>query len=162
MGKRFDAEMFVDETAGARHARLRLPAHDRHGDGAGAGLPFANWEQGYGDFHLVPDLGTLRVASWLEKTALVLCDVEDERDATSYVAVAPRSMLRRQVDAARDAGLHGIARRPSSSTTCSSTSYREAAQQGYRDLEPAGWYLEDYHILQGTRTEGFTPRCAAI
>ena len=31
-----------------------------------------------------------------------------------------------------------------------------------RDLEPAGWYLEDYHVLQGARTEDVhTPRCAA-
>jgi glutamine synthetase len=35
------------------------------------------------------------------------------------------------------------------------TSYRDAAQKRYQDLEPAGWYLEDYHILQGTRTESF-------
>jgi glutamine synthetase len=35
------------------------------------------------------------------------------------------------------------------------TSYREAAMQGYRDIEPAGWYLEDYHMLQGARTESF-------
>ena len=28
--------------------------------------------------------------------------------------------------------------------------------KGYADLEPLGWYLEDYHILQGTREEGFT------
>ena len=39
------------------------------------GYKFANWELGYGDFHLVPDLHTLRTASWLDKTALVLCDV---------------------------------------------------------------------------------------
>ena len=38
------------------------------------------------------------------------------------------------------------------------TSYRDAARRGYAvdALEPAGWYLEDYQILQGTRTEGFT------
>ena len=28
-----------------------------------------------------------------------------------------------------------------------------AARSRYRGLEPAGWYLEDYHLLQGTRTE---------
>ena len=33
------------------------------------------------------------------------------------------------------------------------TSYRDAAESGYRDLEPAGWYIEDYHLLQGARTE---------
>ena len=34
---------------------------------------------GYGDFHLLPDLVTLRRASWLEKSALVLCDVKDNK-----------------------------------------------------------------------------------
>ena len=34
------------------------------------GYRFANWELGYGDFHLVPDLETLRRLSWLDRTAL--------------------------------------------------------------------------------------------
>ena len=33
------------------------------------------------------------------------------------------------------------------------TSYRQAASAGYAGLDPAGWYLEDYHVLQGTREE---------
>jgi glutamine synthetase len=33
--------------------------------------------------------------------------------------------------------------------------YRDAASKGYHGLEPAGWYLEDYHALQGAREEGF-------
>jgi glutamine synthetase len=32
-------------------------------------------------------------------------------------------------------------------------SYRQAAAAGYNGLEAAGWYLEDYHVLQGTREE---------
>jgi glutamine synthetase len=40
-----------------------------------AGFKFANWERGYGDFHLVPDLSTLRTVSWQKRTAMVLCDV---------------------------------------------------------------------------------------
>jgi glutamine synthetase len=32
-------------------------------------------------------------------------------------------------------------------------SYRQAAAAGYASLEPAGWYLEDYHVVQGTREE---------
>jgi glutamine synthetase len=35
-------------------------------------------------------------------------------------------------------------------------SYRAASEKGYDKLTPAGWYLEDYHILQGTREEKFT------
>jgi len=34
-------------------------------------------------------------------------------------------------------------------------SFRDAAKKGYAGLEPMGWYLEDYHMLQGSRTEGF-------
>jgi glutamine synthetase len=35
-------------------------------------------------------------------------------------------------------------------------SYRDAAAKVYAGLEEAGWYSEDYHILQGTRNENFT------
>ena len=57
--------------------------------------------------------------------------------------------------AARRAGLHAHGAPPSSSTTSSAQLSRRRAAADYADLEPAGWYLEDYHILQGTRTEDF-------
>lgn len=28
------------------------------------GYDYANWERGYGDFHMAPDLATMRVAAW--------------------------------------------------------------------------------------------------
>ena len=34
--------------------------------------------------------------------------------------------------------------------------YRQFNEQSYHDLTPVGWYLEDYNIMQGTRTEFFT------
>jgi glutamine synthetase len=34
-------------------------------------------------------------------------------------------------------------------------SYEEAAAKDYRNLEPYGRYIEDYHILQGTKAEWF-------
>src|ERR1700704_3659311 len=69
LGKRFDADMFVDEVAkGGGHACDYLLTVDMEMDPV-PGYKFANWELGYGDFHMVPDLGTLRLASWLEKTA---------------------------------------------------------------------------------------------
>ena len=153
MGKRFDAEMFVEDIAkhGA-HACDYLLTVDMEMDPV-PGYRFANWELGYGDFHLVPDPATLRVASWLEKTALVICDVKNEK-THDYVAVAPRSILRRQVDAAAKLGYTSFAASELEHYLFR-TSYRDAARQGYRELEPAGWYLEDYHILQGTRTESF-------
>src|SRR5437762_4861349 len=99
LGKRFDAEMFVEDIAsGGAHACDYLLTVDMEMDPV-PGYKFANWELGYGDFHLVPDMGTLRRASWLEKTALVICDVKDEK-THDLVTVAPRSILRAQVDAA--------------------------------------------------------------
>jgi len=153
LGKRFDAEMFVDEVAGhGAHACDYLLTVDMEMDPV-PGYKFANWELGYGDFHLVPDMSTLRRASWLEKSALVLCDVHDEK-THDLVSVAPRSILRRQVDAAKKMKFQAFAATELEHCLFR-TSYRDAAQKGYRDLEPAGWYLEDYHILQGTRTETF-------
>ena len=153
MGKRFDAEMFIGEVAsGGGHACDYLLTVDMEMEPV-PGYRFANWELGYGDFHLVPDLRTLRVASWLEKTALVICDVKSEK-THDLVAVAPRSILRRQAEAAGKLGYSGFAATELEHYLFR-TSYRQAAQQGYRELEPAGWYLEDYHILQGTRSESF-------
>jgi len=147
LGKRFDAEMFVEEVVkhGA-HACDYLLTVDMEMEPV-PGYRFANWELGYGDFHLVPDMATLRRASWLEKTALVICDVDK-------VAVAPRSILRKQLDVLKGKGYQAYAATELEHYLFR-TSYRDAAQSGYRDPEPAGWYLEDYHILQGTRTESF-------
>jgi glutamine synthetase len=153
MGKRFDAEFFVGEVvAGGAHACDYLLTVDMEMEPV-PGYRFANWELGYGDFHLVPDLRTLRLASWLDKTALVICDVKSQK-THDYIGVAPRSILRRQVEAAAKLGYSGFAATELEHYLFR-TGYRQAAQQAYRQLEPAGWYLEDYHILQGTRTEAF-------
>jgi glutamine synthetase len=153
LGKRFDAEMFVEDIAAhGAHACNYLLTVDMEMDPV-PGYKFANWELGYGDFHLVPDMATLRRASWLEKSALVICDIKDEK-SHELVSVAPRSILRRQVDAAGKLNFQAFAATELEHYLYR-TSYRDASQKGYRDLDPAGWYLEDYHILQGTRTESF-------
>ena len=153
LGKRFDAGMFLDEVmAHGGHACDYLLTVDMEMDPV-PGYKFANWELGYGDFHLVPDMATLRRASWLDKTALVLCDVKDE-ETGSLVDVAPRSILRRQLETAAQSGYKGFAATELEHYLFR-TSYRDAAKGQFRDLEAAGWYLEDYHILQGTRTENF-------
>lgn len=153
MGKRFDAEMFVEEICkGGAHACDYLLTVDMEMEPV-PGYRFANWALGYGDVHLLPDLATLRVASWLEKSALVLCDVKDEK-THAPVDVAPRSILRRQIDSMSGLNYRGFAATELEHYLFR-TSYRDAARQGFRELEPAGWYLEDYHILQGTRTESF-------
>jgi glutamine synthetase len=101
-------------------------------------------------------LATLRVAGWLERTALVLCDVEKE-DAGSnaqQVAVAPRTLLRRQIEAAAALGF-GAKAASELEYYIFNHSYRAAEAQNFAGLEAAGWYIEDYQMLQGSRTEAF-------
>ena len=152
MGKRFDAEFFLEQTAkDGAHACDYLLTVDMEMEPV-PGYAFANWERGYGDFHLVPDLATLRNASWLPKTALVLCDVHAGR-SDALLALAPRSLLRKQVAAAEALGFE-IRAGSELEYYIFRDSYRDASAKGYAALEPTGWYLEDYHALQGTREEG--------
>ncbi len=154
MGKRFDAEFFVEEIVEAgTHGCDYLLTVDMDMEPV-EGYTFANWEQGYGDFHLVPDMSTLRVASWLHKTAFVLCDLEDDKQHQP-VSIAPRSLLKAQIARAEEMGY--VANAASElEYYVFEDSYREASQKGYRELTPTSWYIEDYHLLQGSREEKFT------
>jgi glutamine synthetase len=153
LGKRYDAEMFVETVAtDGAHGCDYLLTTDMEMDPV-RGYRFANWELGYGDFHLVPDLSTLRCATWLPRSALVLCDVYDTK-AHEPVAIAPRSILRKQTDAARAMGFDTVAASELEHYLFR-TNYAAVAEHGLRELTPAGWYLEDYHLLQGARTEDF-------
>jgi glutamine synthetase len=152
-GKRFDAGFFLDTVAAhGTHGCDYLLTVDMELEPV-AGYRFASWDQGYGDVHLVPDLATLRRADWLDATALVICDVHDQR-TSSLATVAPRSVLRNQVDRASAAGCSAQAA-TELEYYLFETSYREAAARAHHGLEPAGWYLEDYQLLQGSRTEPF-------
>lgn len=153
MGKRFDADFFLADIAHAgTHGCDYLLTVDMEMEPV-PGYHYANWERGYGDFHLVPDISTLRLASWLDRTAMIIADVEDEA-THDLVPFAPRTLLKRAIAAALEQGY---------TTQAASEleyylfrdSYRDAAQKGYHDLEPFGWYIEDYHALQGSREEVF-------
>ena len=64
--------------------------------------PFAGAQTGYHDVRLYPDLGTLRPYPGVPGTAICIADVVDE--AGEAVEFAPRTLLRRQLEAARQAG----------------------------------------------------------
>ena len=153
MGKRFDAEFFLESAVkDGTHACDYLLTTDMEMEPV-QGYDLTNWELGYGDFHLVPDLTTLREASWLEKTAMVLCDVFSHQH--KLVEEAPRSVLRKQLQGLLDAGYESFAASELEYYLFNS-SFRESHEGFGPDPEPVGWYLEDYHILQGSRTEFFT------
>src|SRR5215210_187233 len=91
MGKRVTGHYFLDQVLageGAVHACNYLLAVDVDMTPL-PGYRFANWDQGYGDVKCIADLSTLRPIPWLEKTALVLCDLEDE-ETGGPVDVSPR------------------------------------------------------------------------
>jgi len=110
-----------------------------------------NWEQGYGDLSAEPDLATLRLVPWLEKTALVLCDLVDEQERMP-IDVSPRQILRAQIERAAKLG-YQVKIGAELEFFLFKDSYAEAAEKGYRDLRPHSDWIEDYHILQTSREE---------
>ena len=151
MGKRITAEFFINSVAQAgMHACNYLFTVDMDMEPI-PGYQYANWEQGYGDFHCVPDLDTLRVATWLDKSVMVFCDTYEEH-THQLTDIAPRTMLLKQIKAAQEMGYRALG---SSELEyyIFKNSYDESRAQNYVNLTPMGAYIEDYHILQGGREE---------
>jgi glutamine synthetase len=150
VGKREHGRYFLEETAehGLEGCNYLL-ALDMDMDPQ-PGYAMASWERGYGDFHLLPDLGTLRRIPWLEGTALVLCDVAWE-DGSPVVA-SPRQVLRTQVERVRAAGLEPMFASELEFYLLKE-SYAEANAKHYRDLTPSVPYILDYHVLATTYDE---------
>jgi len=153
LGKRLHAEFFCEEI-GAGHpveGCNYLLALEMEMDPV-PGYSIASWEQGYGDFALVPDLATLRRIPWLEATALVLCDVTWHD--SSPVRPSPRQVLRAQIERAADLGYVPMIGSELEFYLLRET-YEQAHAQHYRELTPSVPYILDYHILASTYDEGF-------
>jgi glutamine synthetase len=150
MGKREHARFFLEESLehGVEGCNYLL-ALDMDMDPQ-PGYAMASWERGYGDFHLRPDLATLRPIPWLPATALVLCDVLWE-DGTPVVA-SPRQVLRSQVERARGLGFEPMVGSELEFYLLKET-YAEAHAKRYEGLTPSVPYILDYHILATTYDE---------
>ena len=150
MGKRVDGEFFLEDAAahGIEGCNYLL-ALEMEMDPV-PGYAMANWEQGYGDFHLVPDSDTLRRIPWLDRTALVLCDVAWE-DGGPVVA-SPRQVLKRQVERALERGYLPMFGSELEFYLLKE-SFAEAHEKHYRNLTPTIPYILDYHILATTFDE---------
>jgi glutamine synthetase len=153
MGKRLQGEFFVEEGIGERgvEACNYLLALDMEMDPV-PGYALANWEQGYGDFGLVPDPGTLRRIPWLDGTALMLCDVT-WHDGTP-VAPSPRQVLKGQVERARALGFEPMFGSELEFYLFKET-YAEAHAKRYEGLTPSVPYILDYHVLATSYDEPF-------
>ena len=150
MGKRLTARFFVEQVGRhGMHACAYLLTVNMDMEPL-PGYAMASWETGYQDFKAVPDSTTLRRIPWLEKTALVLCDLVT--DEGHPVEESPRRILQRQVERAR---AKGFTLKVASELEfyLFKESYAAARGKRYHDLVPYGAYIEDYHILQTTREE---------
>ena len=151
MGKRVDAEFFLERVVeDGMHACDYLLTVDMFMEPI-PGYRYASWELGYGDFHCIPDMGTLRVATWLEKSVLVVCDIYNDK-VHEQVSVAPRSILNRQLALAAEMGFTAFGASELEYYIFDET-YGTARAKNYVELKHFGDYIEDYHILQGTREE---------
>jgi len=150
VGKRFTADAFLREVAAhGTHAcnyllTLNIEMEPQEG------FALANWEKGFGDFEMRPDLETLRLLPWEPGAVMVLCDLHQH--GAERVAEAPRNVLRSQ-----------IARLNSLGFTCKLASelefflfnqtFHEASERDFRDLTPSSDYRIDYHTMQTARDE---------
>src|SRR5438067_1942360 len=117
------------------------------------GFALANWEKGFGDFEMKPDLSTLRVLPWESGAAMVICDFRHHDG--KLVEEAPRTVLRRQIE--RLAAIENLG------LTCKlaselefflfNHSAHEAFEKGYAGLTPSSDYRIDYHTMQTARDE---------
>jgi glutamine synthetase len=153
MGKRVHGEYFVENHV-AEHGVEGcnyLLALDMEMEPI-PGYQMANWDKGYGDFLLQPDLGTLRLTPWLEGTALVLCDVLWHEGTP--VNPSPRQVLKRQIQRAEELGYTPMFGSELEFYLLKET-YAEAHAKRYEDLTPSVPYILDYHILATTYDEPF-------
>ncbi len=115
-----------------------------------SGYAMSSWERGYGDFEMKPDLATLCPIPWHPGTVLVMADLQWS-DGKEVVA-SPRQILRRQLARLAERGLIANAGTELEFIVFRD-SYEDAWKQGYRDLEPANLYNNDYSLLGGARVE---------
>ncbi|MCP3820660.1 glutamine synthetase family protein [Streptomyces sp. A3M-1-3] len=144
-GSRLSVPYFLEEAARQGFgACVYLLASDVE-MGTGPGYAIDAWNAGFGDFVLRPDPATLRALPWDEGTVLVLADAT--WPGGEPVEVAPRQVLRTQLDRLAERGLTAFAGTELEFLVFLD-SYRQAWERRYAGLATATSYNVDY-ALQG-------------
>lgn len=116
-------------------------------------LDWTGFHTGWHDLRLEADLSTLRPAAWLDRTAICLADAVEVADGTP-VAVAPRSILRQQVDGLAADGFTALAGTELELYVFLGDPDENRAA-GHHDLRPTTLQPADYAIGGTDRWEGF-------
>jgi glutamine synthetase len=149
-GKRLDARYFLDTTLehGTEGCNYLLAVDiDMN---TVDGYAISSWERGYGDFAMMPDLGTLRAVPWQPGTALLLADVQ-WLDGTD-VLESPRQILKRQLARLAERGWNAYVGTELEFIVFED-SYEAAWDKRYANLTPPNRYNIDYSILGTSRVE---------
>lgn len=155
IGKRFLAKYFVESAYDETHGCNYLLANDIDMEPV-PGYKAASWSKGYGDFVMKPDLSTIRSVPWLEKTALVLNDIQDHHTHED-LPHSPRAILRKQVARLKERGWIGYFASELEFYLLEET-YDSAREKHWQDLKSASPYIGDYLIGITTKEEGYMRR----
>ncbi len=150
VGKRFRADFYLDSVAKhGTHGCNYLLTVNMEMDPLD-GFKVANWDAGFGDFEMRPNLDTIRPLPWQPGAALVICDFH--KHDGSLVAESPRSVLRRQLERVAELGMTCYCASELEFYLFNQT-FHSAFTSGYRELQPSSDYRIDYNLMQPTRDE---------
>lgn len=151
MGKRATGRHFIETAVKhGSHACAYLLTVDMEMDPV-PGYELTSWAKGYQDFLMEPDFSTWRPLPWSPGTALLICDLLTA-DGSRPIPVSPRQILKDQIDRAAAKGF--VVKMASElEFYLFRETYESAQKKGWHGLEHFGSYIEDYHILQGSKEE---------
>jgi glutamine synthetase len=155
IGKRFLAKYFVESAYDETHGCNYLLANDIDMEPV-PGYKAASWTKGYGDFVMKTDLNTIRLIPWLEKTALVLCDLQDHQTHQD-LPHSPRGILKKQIARLTERGYLAYFASELEFYLLDET-YDTARGKHWKDLNTASPYIEDYLIGLTSKEEGIMRR----
>lgn len=125
-----------------------------------SGYSISSWEQGLGDFLLIPDTTTIRRVGW--QPGVAVCFADTHWPDHEPVGPSPRQILRTQLQRLAERGwlanaateLEFIAHRDS---------YAEAWDKGYDELQPMSRYNIDYSLFGVAQADPLIGRiCRAL
>ena len=151
VGKRFDSNFFItDVLEQGTHACDYLLGSDIDMETI-PGYKISSWEKGYGDLHLKLDTNSIRIADWLDKTAIIIGDVEQNH---KIVSESPRSILKKQIELAKSKGFQ-IKLASELEFYVFDNSYQDAKNDSYINMNPSNRFREDYSLLNTTKEESY-------
>lgn len=152
IGKRFLASFFCESAYEETHGCNYLLANDIDMEPV-PGYAAASWSKGYGDFVMKPDMSTLRRIPWLEKTALVIADIQDHHHHED-LPHSPRAILRRQIARLTERGWMAYFA-SELEFYLFEESYDSARTKKWSQLGTASPYIGDYTISITSKEEAY-------